>query len=96
MKKISSIIFSLLFIASCASNGEVSQWQGESLSDLIAEYGKPDTFLKLSDGNRVVEYDRSTSQQLAGNFCSVTFIVDSNNHIFGVQKIDNGSNCVAQ
>jgi len=93
MKNICSIIFSLLFIASCASNGEVSHWQGESLSDLIAEYGTPDTFLKLDDGNKVVEYDLATSQHLAANFCSMTFIVDRNNHIFGAKKTGNGSNC---
>lgn len=95
MKKLIGIIFSLLFIASCASNGEVSQWQGETLNDLIAEYGWPDTFLKLSDGNRVIEYDASTSQHLAGDFCSLTFIVDKSNHIFGAQKVGNGNNCSA-
>jgi len=94
MKKI-CCIFSLFFVASCASNGSVSQWQGEPLSRLIEEYGTPDTFLRLDDGNKVVEYDRETSQHMAGNFCSLTFIVDSRNQIFGAQKIGNGINCVA-
>ena len=89
------VSFFMIFVASCASNGSVSHWQGESLGTLIAEYGTPDSFLKLDDGNRIVEYDKDTSVHLAGNFCSLTFMVDRRNRISGVKSNGNGMNCVA-
>jgi len=84
----------MIFVASCASNGNVSQWQGESLGSLIAEYGTPNTFLKLADGNKVVEYDKYNSEHLAGNFCSLTFMVDRRNRISGAKMQGDGTNCV--
>lgn len=88
---ISSIF--MIFVASCASNGNVSQWQGESLGSLIEQYGTPDSFLKLEDGNRIIEYDKSNSMHVAGNFCSLTFMVDSSNRISGAKAFGNGNNC---
>ncbi len=85
----------MIFVAGCASNGSVSHWQGESLGNLIAEYGTPHSFLKLGDGNKIVEYDNNGSQQLAGNFCSITFIIDRQNRISGANTQGNGTNCVA-
>ncbi len=84
----------MIFVASCASNGDVSHWQGESLGTLIAEYGTPDTFLKLNDGNKVIEYDKYSSEHLAGNFCSLTFMVDRRNRISGAKAQGNGADCV--
>ncbi len=94
MKNVVVSCFFMIFVASCASNGDVSHWQGESFSDLIAEYGTPNSFLKLGDGNRIVEYDKYSSQHLAGNFCSLTFIVDRQNRISGSKMVGNGKNCV--
>lgn len=85
----------MIFVASCASNGDVSHWHGESLGSLIQEYGTPDTFLKLDDGNKVIEYDKATSTHLAGNFCSLTFMVDRSNRISGAKRLGNGNDCVA-
>lgn len=88
---ISSIF--MIFVASCASNGNVSHWQGESLSSLIEQYGTPDSFLKLEDGNRIIEYDKSNALHVAGHFCSLTFMVDSSNRISGAKAFGNGNNC---
>ena len=96
MRKLAVICFSLIFVASCASNGSVSQWHGETLGTLIGEYGTPDSFLKLEDGHKVVEYDKNVSTHLAGSFCSLTFIVDHRNLIAGASKQGNGSNCMAK
>jgi len=93
MKNMVLCCFFMLSIVSCASNGDVSHWQGESLGNLIAEYGPPDTFLKLSDGNKVIEYDKYSSQHLAGNFCSLTFMLDRHNKILGAKTQGNGTNC---
>jgi len=84
----------MIFVASCASNGSVSHWHGESLDNLIAEYGVPDTYLQLADGNKVVEYDKYNSEHLAGNFCSLTFMVDHRNLISGAIMLGNGTDCV--
>jgi len=94
MKNVIISSFFVIFVASCASNGDVSHWQGESLGNLIQEYGTPDTFLKLNDGNKVIEYDKTTSQHLAGNFCSMTFLIDRRNRIAGAQRSGNGINCI--
>ncbi len=84
----------MIFVASCASNGDVSHWQGESLGTLIAQYGTPDSFLKLDDGNRVVEYDKITSTHVNGNFCSLTFMIDHRNRIMGAKSLGDGNNCI--
>lgn len=94
MKNIAVSGFFMIFVASCASNGDVSHWQGESLGSLIEEYGTPNSFLRLNDGNKVVEYDKYSSGQLAGNFCSLTFMVDRQNKILGAKAQGNGINCV--
>ncbi len=94
MKNVVISCFFMIFVASCASNGGVSHWQGESLGSLIQEYGPPDTFLKLNDGNKVIEYDSATSQHLAGNFCSMTFYVDQRNRIAAATVLGDGSNCM--
>lgn len=85
--------FFMIFVAGCASTEDVSNWQGESLSALIEKYGTPDSFLKLNDGSKVLEYDKATSRHLAGNFCSVTFMVDNQNKILGASRQGNGQNC---
>ena len=94
MKNVVISSFFMIFVASCASNGDVSHWQGESLGSLIQQYGTPDTFLKLEDGNRIVEYDKTNSIHIAGNFCSLTFMVDRSNRISGAKALGNGSNCI--
>lgn len=93
MKNSILVVFFMFFVAGCASNGDVTHWQGESLSALIEKYGTPDSFLKLNDGSKVLEYDKATSRNLAGNFCSVTFMVDSQNKILGASRQGNGQNC---
>ena len=94
MQKIFISFIALLLLASCASNGDVSHWQGQKLGTLIQEYGKPDTFLRLDDGNKIVEYDRSSTNKLAANICSLTFFIDRANYIKGAKAHGNGSNCL--
>ncbi|MCO4798576.1 MAG: hypothetical protein KC484_05155 [Colwelliaceae bacterium] len=94
MKNLVVSSFFMIFVASCASNGDVSHWQGESLGSLIAEYGTPDGFLKLDDGNRIVEYGNDNLAHTAGNFCSLTFMIDHRNRILGAKALGNGNNCI--
>jgi len=93
MKNSVTSIFFMMFLSSCASNGTVTHWQGDSLVNLIAEYGTPDSFIKLNDGNKIVEYDQYSSDTLAGSFCSLTFMVDRQNRISGAKRQGNGINC---
>ncbi|MDO6428772.1 hypothetical protein Q4489_17320 [Thalassotalea sp. 1_MG-2023] len=93
MKNIVVSSFFMIFVASCASNGDVSHWHGESLGTLIEEYGTPQTFLKLEDGNKVIEYDGATALHKAANYCSLTFMIDRQNKILGASRQGNGTNC---
>lgn len=93
MKNFAIICFSMVFVASCASNGSVSQWQGEPLGAIIEKYGTPDSFLKMEGGNKVLEYNKSYSSHLAGNFCSLIFMVDQTNKISAATKQGDGQNC---
>jgi len=94
MKNLVVSCFFLSFIASCASTGDVSQWQGASFGSVIEEYGTPNSYLKLSDGSKVVEYDNSASAHLSGNYCSLTFMLDRANKVLGAKANGNGINCV--
>ncbi|WP_286233003.1 hypothetical protein [Thalassotalea sediminis] len=93
MKNLAVCSFFMIFVASCASNGDVSHWHGESLGTLIEEYGTPNTFLKLDDGNKVIEYDGATALHKTTNYCSLTFMVDKQNRILGASRQGNGTNC---
>ncbi|GHF97819.1 hypothetical protein [Thalassotalea marina] len=93
MKKFLAVCFSLVFVASCASNGSVSHWHGEPLGAIIEKYGTPDSFLKMDDGNKVLEYNKAYSSHLAGNFCSLIFMVDRSNKISAATKQGDGHNC---
>ncbi|MEW6991350.1 hypothetical protein AADZ91_11740 [Colwelliaceae bacterium 6441] len=95
MKNLVVSSFFMVFVASCASNGDVSHWQGQSLGTLIEEYGTPNTFLKLDDGNKIIEYDIAKTTQLAGNYCSLTFMLDRQNTILGAKALGNGNNCMS-
>ena len=93
MQKALTSIALLWLLASCASNGDVSHWQGQKLSTLIEQYGKPNTFLRLDDGNKIVEYDSSSNTHLTANVCSLTFFIDRTNRIKGANAQGNGTNC---
>jgi hypothetical protein len=83
----------VLLLCSCSSSNTVSQWQGESLGSLIEEYGTPANYLKLEDGNKVIEFHYASTEKLAGNSCQLTFMVDNTNRVLGVNSLGNGVNC---
>lgn len=93
MKYILLIILIVLQTA-CATKGGVSHWRGESLSSLIEIYGTPDSFLKLGDGSKVLEYDKGKINHITREFCTVTFFIDPKNRIKGVKGHGNGTNCL--
>ena len=93
MKNIAVSIITTILLCSCSSQPTVSQWQGESLGTLIAEYGTPASFLKLDDGNKVIQFHYSSTAKLAGNYCQLTFMIDGANRVLGVNGQGNGVSC---
>ena len=93
MKNIAVSIISIILICSCSSQPNAIQWRGESLGNLIAEYGTPSSFLKLEDGNKVVQFHHSSAAKLANNYCQLTFMIDGANKVLGVNGQGNGKSC---
>lgn len=94
MKNIVVSFITIILLCSCSSQPTIANWQGESLSNLISEYGTPASFLKLDDGNRVVQFHYATATKLAGNYCQLTFMIDNTNKVLGVNRQGNGVSCV--
>jgi len=94
MKNIVVSFFAVILLCSCSSKPQIANWQGESLGNLILEYGTPASFLRLEDGNKIIQYDYSTSAKLAGNYCQLTFMIDGANKVLGVNGQGNGVSCI--
>lgn len=93
MKNIAVSFIIIILLCSCSSKPEVVHWQGESLGSLIAEYGTPASFLKLEDGNKVIQFHYTSAEKLAGNYCQLTFMIDGANKVLGVNGQGNGVSC---
>jgi hypothetical protein len=94
MKNILLAIFFSSALVACSSTNDVDYWQGESLASVIQTYGTPATFLRLDDGNKILEFHHSSTIQIANNYCSLTFMVDRGNKVLGAKGQGNGKNCL--
>jgi len=93
MKNFCLTSFFITILIGCSSQThDIAQWKGESLTRLIEVYGAPANFLKLSDGNRVIEFHHSINE-LSGNTCTLSFMVDRSNKILGGHASKGKSNC---
>lgn len=96
-KKMKNIVVSftvVILLCACSSQPKITNWQGESLGSLIEEYGTPASFLKLDDGNKVIQFHYDSTAKLAGNYCQLTFMIDNNNKVLGVNGQGNGISCI--
>ncbi len=85
-------LFFALLIGCSTQPHDVSSWKGESLSRLIEVYGIPANFLKLGDGNRIVEFHHSINK-LVGNTCRLSFMIDKSNKVLGGHATNKKVNC---
>jgi hypothetical protein len=85
-------LFVVLLIGCSTQPHDVSSWKGELLSRLIEVYGMPANFLKLEDGNRIVEFHHSMNK-LADNTCRLSFMIDRSNKVLGGHATNGKNNC---
>ncbi|NQZ83928.1 MAG: hypothetical protein HRT52_23285 [Colwellia sp.] len=87
-----TLLFITLLMGCSSQTHDIAHWKGESLSQLIEVYGAPANFLKLSDGNRVIEFHHSINK-LSGNTCTLSFMLDRENKVLGGHATNGKSNC---
>jgi len=82
-----------IFAFGCSSSPNMKNWRGEPMSKLIESYGTPDSFLKLGDGSKVIEYEKDSLVHVSKDFCTLTLFIDHRNLVKGVKLHGNGIGC---
>ena len=87
MIKVIVLITVVLSIAACSSTSDISRWEGKSIGTLINYYGAPANFIKLDDGNKIVEF------YVGDSHCTVSFIVNNANAVVAGKARGNKTEC---
>jgi len=92
--KIKMMLIGIAIVAlGCSSSPNLKSWRGEPMTKLIESYGTPDSFLKLGDGSKVIEYEQASIAHISSGFCTLTLFIDHRNLVKGVKLHGNGINC---
>lgn len=62
--RVATVILLILFLSSCATTEgyrrQMNQWQGQSINNLIRQWGVPDSAIKMNNGHRLYQYTQKS------------------------------------